>query len=41
MISSQQKEVFGIFDLVCEQKDDGLNGLLASVNIISKKEVVF
>lgn len=40
MVSSQQKEVFGVFDLVGQQQADGLQGLLASVYIVPQKQVV-
>lgn len=40
MVSSQQKEVFWVFDLVCQQQADGLQRLLASVYIIPQEQVV-
>lgn len=40
MVSSQQKEVFGVFDLVRQQQADGLQGLLASVHIVTQEQVV-
>lgn len=40
MVSSQQKEIFRVFDLVSQQKADGFQGLLASVYIVTKKQVV-
>lgn len=40
MVSSQQKEVFWVFDLVRQQEADGLQGLLASVYIVSQEQVV-
>lgn len=40
MVSSQQKKVFWVFDLVSQQQADGLQGLLASVHIITQEQVV-
>jgi len=40
MVSSQQEEVFWVFDLVCQQQADGLEGLLPSVDIIPQEEIV-
>lgn len=40
MVSTEDEEVLGVFDLVCEQKADGLEGLLASVYIVAEEEVV-
>ncbi len=40
MVSSEKKEVLWIFDLVGKQKTDGLQWLLASVYIVSQKQVV-
>lgn len=40
MVSSQQEEVFWVFDLVRQQQADGFKGLLASVYIIPQKEIV-
>lgn len=40
MVSSQQKEVFWVFDLVSQQQADCLQGLLASVYIVPKEQVV-
>lgn len=40
MISSQDEEVLWIFDFVCQQKADGLQGLFTSIHIIAEKEVV-
>ena len=40
MISSQQEEVFGIFDLVSQQKRYGLHRLFASINIVTQKQIV-
>jgi hypothetical protein len=35
VVSSQNKEVFGVFDLVCKKKADGFERLLATVDIIA------
>lgn len=40
VIASQEKEVLGILDLVCEQETYCLERLLASVDVITEKEVV-
>lgn len=40
MVSSQQKEVFRVFDLVSQQQADSLQRLLASVYIVPKEQVV-
>ena len=40
MVSAQQKEVFGILDLVGQQQTDGLQRLFASVHVVTKEEVV-
>lgn len=40
MVTAENEEVFGIFDLVRKQQADGLEGLLATVHIVTKEEVV-
>jgi len=40
VVTTKNEEVFWVFDLVCEQKADGLQRLLASVYIIPQEEVV-
>lgn len=40
VVSSQQKEVFWVFDLVSQQQTDGLQGLLASVYVVAQEQVV-
>lgn len=40
VVTTENEEVFGIFDLVRKQQADGLEGLLATVDIVSKEEVV-
>ena len=37
VVSPEQEEVLWVFDLVGQQKTDGLQGLLPSVHIVSKK----
>ena len=37
VVSSQEEEVLGILDLVAEEEDDGLDGLLAPVDIVPQK----
>jgi hypothetical protein len=40
VVSSQDKEVFGVFNLVGEQEANRLETLFASVDVVSEKEVV-
>lgn len=40
VVATKDEEVFGVFDLVCEEKADGFQGLLATIDIVSEKEVV-
>ena len=40
VVATEDEEVFRVFDLVCEQQTDGLERLLASINVITKEEVV-
>lgn len=40
MISTKEEKVFGEFDFVTEEKENGLQTLLASINIISQEEIV-
>jgi hypothetical protein len=40
VVAAQDEEIFGVFDLVCQEQADGLERLLASVDIVSKEEVV-
>jgi len=40
MVSTEDEEVFRVFDLVRQQQADGLERLLASVDVISKEQVV-
>ena len=40
VVTAQDEEVFRILDLVCEQEANGLERLLATVDIIAEEEVV-
>ena len=40
MIPAQEEEVLGVFDLVGQQKADGLQGLLAPIHVVAEEEVV-
>lgn len=40
MVTTQDEEVFGVFDLVGQKEADRLKRLLASVNIVSEEEIV-
>lgn len=40
VVSSQQKEVLRIFDFVGEQQTDSLQALLASINVVTKEQVI-
>lgn len=40
MVAPEQEEVLGVFDLVRQQKADGLQGLLPSVHIVAQEQVV-
>lgn len=40
VVATQDEEVLRVFDLVCEEQADGLERLLASVNIITKEQVI-
>jgi hypothetical protein len=40
VVPAQDKEVFRVLDLVCQQQADGLQRLLATVDVVSKEEVV-
>lgn len=40
VVAPQQEEILGILELVGEEKADGLQRLLASVDIVSQEEVV-
>lgn len=40
MVATKDEEVFGILDLVREQEANGLEGLLATIDVVAKEEVV-
>lgn len=40
VVATKDEEVFGVFDLVREEKTDGFERLLATVHVISKEKVV-
>lgn len=40
MIASQKEEILRVLDLVGQQQTDGLQGLLASVHIVTQEQVV-
>ncbi len=40
MVAPQNKKVFGVFDLVRQQQANGLERLLATVDVIAQKQVV-
>lgn len=40
VVATENEEILGIFDLVCQEKADGLEGLLAAVHVVAKEEVV-
>lgn len=40
VVTAEDKEVFRVFDLVCKEKADGLERLLASVDVVTQEEVV-
>jgi hypothetical protein len=40
VVAAEHEEVLGIFDLVCEEQADGLEGLLATVYVVAEEEVV-
>ena len=40
MVPAENKEVLGVLDLVREEETDGLEGLLATVDVVAEEEVV-
>lgn len=40
MVAAQDEEVLRVLDLVCQQQADGLQGLLATVHVVSEEKVV-
>ena len=41
MVTPEEEEVLGILDLVAKEEHDGFDGLLAPVDIVTQKQVVF
>lgn len=35
MVATEDEEVFGVLDLIGKEKADGLEGLLAAINVIT------
>lgn len=40
MVSTQDEEIFWVFDLVGKEEADGLERLLSTIDVISKEKVV-
>jgi hypothetical protein len=40
VVAAKDEKVFGVLDLVCEEKTNGLERLFASIDIVAEKEVV-
>lgn len=40
VVASEEEEVVGVLDLVCQQEADGLDALLPSVDVVAEEEVV-
>jgi hypothetical protein len=40
VVAAQDEEVLGVLDLVGQEKADGLEGLLATVDVVTEEEVV-
>lgn len=40
VVAAEDEEVLRVLDLVCQQKADGLEGLLATVDVVTEEEVV-
>jgi cell division protein ZapA (FtsZ GTPase activity inhibitor) len=40
VVTTQDEEVLGVLDLVGKEQADGLQGLLATVDVITEEEVV-
>jgi hypothetical protein len=40
VVSSEQEEILRILDFVCEEEADSLEGLLSTINVIAKEEIV-
>lgn len=40
VVATEDEEVFGILDLICEEQADGLERLLATIDVVAEEEVV-
>ena len=40
VVASQEEEVLLKLDFVCEEQDDGLKGVLSSVDIVTEEQIV-
>lgn len=40
MIPSQKEEVFRIFDLVAEEKEDSFEALLSTIDVVAQEKIV-
>ena len=40
VVATQNEEVLGVFYLVCEKQTNGLQGLLATIDVVAEEEVV-
>ena len=40
VVSTNEKEVLGVLELVTENKSHGLEGLLSAINVIAEEEVI-
>ena len=40
MVASQEEEVLFVLDLVCEEQDDALKRILASVHIVAQEKII-
>jgi hypothetical protein len=40
VVASEEEKVFGVLDLVAQEEEDRLEGLLASVDVVPEEEVV-
>jgi hypothetical protein len=40
VVASEDKEVFGVFDLVCEEETDCFERLFAPIHVVAQEEVI-
>ena len=40
MVAPQEEKIAGVFDFVCHEETDGLEGELTAVNIVSQEEII-